>query len=386
MITNFETRLLRKTFVEIDLSALRTNYDNLRALLGRDDFFCPMVKGNAYGHGDLVVARALRQAGAQFLGVGLIEEGIRLREGGDVGEILAFCPFDERSVGELIDHSLTPVIGMPYCLEIYASELRARGKSGRVHLKFNTGMNRLGFSVDQLSWVVDFLKAVREIEVVGVCSHLQNADDFDDASGETKKQLEQFQVVLAGIKKFEYAHIWNSAGLIKWHQSLGTKKKAKKNMGARPGIAIYGLGVNSFSDLVKPILSWKSQIVSFQNLKSADGISYGPKWRAKRPTRVGVLPIGYADGFWRDFTNKGEVLVRGKRAPVIGTVCMDYTMVDLTDIESKSGSTALGTEVVLIGKQGKQSITAEDLANQLGTISYEVVTRISERVPRVYSE
>jgi alanine racemase len=345
-----------------------------------------MIKADAYGHGDVEVARALRSAGAEHLGVALIEEGLKLRSAGDRESILIFGPFDESGAGAMLAHSLTPVVNEWSQLEALAHASKKQGAKAVVfHIEINSGMNRLGFSADETPQVRQWLDAHIEFQLAGVCSHLMRGDDIADANGESAKQQAVFSRSLAAFHGLQFqVHLLNSGACVKLRSNLSRIGP----VGARPGIAIYGAQTaNEKKDSggIHPVLTLKTRLCHVHRIKAGEGVSYGPKWRATRASVIGVVPMGYADGYSRALSGNGIVLFRGRRAKIVGTICMDYFMIDLTDISSStSGTVEVGEEIVLIGKQGEEEISAVELAALANTISYEILSGLGSRVPRVY--
>lgn len=392
-MNHFALPLHRKTFAEVDTRRIRSNFQAVKSLLPDGTFICPMVKANAYGHGDIEVSRALRKAGAPHLGVGLIEEGIGLRSSGDEGSLLMFGLFEKTSAEAILEYDLTPVISEWHQLESLQEVLKSdRDQSVKIHLKFNTGMNRLGFDVSQGAKIRSWLNDHRQFHLEGVCTHLLRGDDAGAPGGESESQLLAFAEALSSFKDLPIqAHALNSSGTVNlWHRVLEKKALgpgAKWPLGSRPGLAIYGVPPSSDEKVrlpLQPALSLKSHLVMLHRLKPGERVSYNATWRAKRDSLIGVVPIGYGDGYFRMLSNKASVLCKGVRAPVAGTICMDYFMVDLTEVEAKTGPVHVGEQVVLIGEQGGDRIQAQELSDLIGTIPYEVLTNISERVPRVY--
>jgi alanine racemase len=362
--------MLRRTYLRIDTQSLRHNLQLLKKWNG-SDFFCPMVKANAYGHGELIVARAAEETGVSALGVALVEEGIRLREAGIRAPILTFAPLSIESAQAASRACLTPTVGR-------FEDLQALDRLGQpigVHLKFNTGMQRLGFDASDLAQLKYELQSRPWLKIEGTCTHLTHGEEAGESGGRTQTQLKRFLELCKDFPGVRHAH--KSASLA----SLGEKKP--QGIGARPGIGIYGLphdGRLTGAGL-KPVLTWKSELINVHTVEKGENASYSARWTAQRRSIVGVLPVGYGDGYMRALSNKGVMLCRGQRVPVVGSVCMDYTLVDLTDLAA-SGTPKAGEEVVLIGKQGADEIAAVELAELAGTISYEIVTAIGARVAR----
>jgi alanine racemase len=386
----------RQTHAEIDLGRLQSNFRVFRELLPEGTFICPMVKANAYGHGDVECARALRAAGARHLGVGLIEEGISLRLSGDPGSLLFFGIFAEESADSILEFELTPVISAWHQLEsLKKSADRRQSGQVKIHLKFNTGMNRLGFGVSEAANLRSWLDRNPDFKLDGLCTHLLRGSDAGAPGGESESQLSSFAEALAHFHGLDVqVHALNSSATLNLWKRVLEKKNLSSGafwpMGARPGIGIYGVDPGQDEDVelkLEPVMRFKSRLNMLHRLSAGERLSYNATWRAERPSLIGVVPAGYADGVMRGLSNKASVLCRGMRAPIAGTVCMDYFMVDLTDVEARTtsgGGIQIGEEVVLFGEQGGAEVTAQELADLAGTIPYEILTRISERVTRVY--
>lgn len=381
--------MYRKTQARIDTSALRHNLNLLRQWNG-EDFFCPMVKANAYGHGELLIARAAEETGVSALGVALIEEGARLREAGVRAPILTFAPFGAEGAEAILRHGLTPVVTRFADLAALA---RVRGRATNepvaIHLKFNTGMQRLGFDAADLPRLRAELKEQAWLEVRGCCTHLAHGEDAamisedaamtsEDAahSSPTSAQLRKLRALSEGFPGVRHAH--KSASLA----ALGPRA-AGDGIGARPGIGIYGLPHDGreVGAGLRPVLTWQTEITHVHTVEKGEAVGYSSRWIAPRRSQIGVVPMGYGDGYLRALSNKSFMLCRGARVPVVGSVCMDYTFVDLTEI-SGPGAVQPGEAVVALGRQGGAEVSAADLAEWAGTIAYEVVTAISARVAR----
>jgi alanine racemase len=368
---------LRGTYAEIHLPHLVENCRRLRGLISPDAFFCPMVKANAYGHGDLEVAKALQDSGIENLGVVLVEEGVRLRSAGIVANILVFGTFDAVSASEAMRYDLTPVISSWTQLKTFEEQMEGDAYL-EIHIKFNTGMNRLGFEPEDAKKLAAVLAAQSRFQVVGICTHLLNGEDAGLSNGFSDQQRVSFESI---CKEFSnpkiQVHYLNSSALLMGMQ---------KNVGARPGISIYGIYPPTHKPPpieLKPVLSLFTQIEIIHSVKMGQTVSYGGQWKAPRDSVIGVIPLGYADGYSRAFSNKGVMLCRGEKIFVRGIVCMDYVMVDLTDLNAKS-SIGVGETVVVIGEQKKSKLSAQELADNSGTIPYEIVTRLSPRIPRTF--
>jgi len=382
----------RPTVAVIDLDAIVANFRSLLALVDPGAFFCPMVKANAYGHGDAAVARALRAVGARHLGVATIEEGIALREAGDGGAVLVFHLFrDPQSARELLARKLTPVVSDWEQLEAL-DQVAAEGCD--LHFKFNTGMNRLGFAAAEAPRLRQWLEDRKRFRPAGLCTHFLRGDDAADDESETRRQLQIFARALEPLTGLgARAHALNSAAMI----ALGRSPEARGlfdhrrfgALGGRPGIALYGAQPSNRAEHrfeLQPAMTLKTRTVMVNRVKKGETVSYGGGWRAGRASWIGVLPVGYGDGVCRALSNRGSVLCRGTRIPIAGVVCMDYVMIDMTDIVRSDETPVHGDEVVLLGRQGTETLAAEELARLIGTISYEIFTGTGGRVPRIYRQ
>lgn len=374
--------IYRKTWAEIDVSHLEHNLELIRKNFSSNTFLCPMVKANAYGHGDVKLAKFYENWNVKNLGVCLIEEGLLIRRLGVKIPILVFRGFDHKGAQIMRDLDLTPVVSTVEQLEILASFKSLQ----TLHLKFDTGMNRLGFSSSQTPEILKFLKSHEQLKVMGVLTHLYQSED---GLLENSKCLEQIKNFLPIVKEFENLtdnfHVLNSGGIV-CKMSLGSKSSTKnvlfeKNWGLRPGLLMYGYNpVEGTHWDFKPALTLKSHTSVVRQVKKGEGVSYNHTWVAPQDSQVAVVPIGYADGWHRLLSNRAEVLWNGQRARVVGNICMDYLMVDVTDLKANAEN-----EVVFLGssQEGSQ-ISAQEVAKLGQTIPWEILTSIGERVPRVY--
>ncbi|MDX2043297.1 MAG: alanine racemase [Acidobacteriota bacterium] len=371
--------LNRPTWAEISLSALIENYRTLKRQLTGNAQLMAIVKANAYGHGAVECARALAEFGADWFGVALVEEGIELRQAGIKRPVFCLGGF-WRTQGELIlAHDLTPAL---FRMDL-AEELNARAtEAGRIvnfHLKVDTGMGRLGVPFSNLIEFARALKQFEHLKLDGVMTHFADADGIE--TDYTESQIRRFEESVVMLRELGFQPTWrhaaNSAGLHAFPQAHGNL--------ARAGAAMYGLTRDVLSPrltppLLRPVMALKSRIVMLKTVHAGTALGYGCSFITERESKIATLPVGYADGFRRALSNKGRVLIRGQFAPVVGRVSMDLTMIDVTDVPGVE----LGDEATLLGKQDNLKIVAEDLAEQIGTISYEIVTGISARVPRQY--
>ncbi len=369
----------RPTWVEIDLNAIASNTRHIKSLVGPNVQIMAALKADAYGHGALKVARTVLHNGASMLGVATVSEAVPLREANITAPILVFgyVPLWQMREAIHLDVSVTLYsTETAYALSRAALDL---SKMVKVHVKIDTGMGRLGIHHEHLNEIIELMRLIKllpGLELEGLYTHFSQADIEDKTH--TYLQLDRFQYILHALRELglrpPIVHAANSAATL-------TLPAAHFDM-VRPGIAIYGLHPSPavrLPDSFRPALSFKTQVSQVKWLPAGEGISYGSTYVTTRPTLVAVLPVGYADGFRRAPTTWGSVLIHGQQAPILGRVCMDQCMIDVTHIPQ----TRMGDEVVLIGRQGEATLTAEEVAERLGTINYEVVSEILARVPRV---
>jgi alanine racemase len=341
-----------------------------------------VVKANAYGHGALQIAGHAVKAGAGWLGVAIPEEGMELRNNGISAPVLVLGGADREQCRISVIYNLTqavPSLETAHLLNGCAAEY---GRKARVHVKLDTGMGRIGFHrIEELEALVKELHSMKNIVLDGAFTHFAAADETDPAY--TEEQIKRLDKMLNIIREsgihLKWIHASNTAGVFQF-------PRANYNM-VRCGIGLYGYYPSH--DVMKnatvsllPVMQWETEVVHIKDVDANSCISYGRTYSASTSRRVATLPVGYADGYNRLLSNRGSVLIHGKRAPVIGRVCMDQIMIDVTNIPEAN----IGSKVVLLGEQGKEKITADELADLCGTISYEILTSISERVPRIYHE
>jgi alanine racemase len=374
--------MIRPTTAHIDLGAVRRNYDAIRAHLAREQPAHPprviaVVKANAYGHGAVQVARALEDAGAAMLACADIEEGAALRAGGVGAGILVFGALSVSDLDGLFEYRLTPTISTPGAARAVQAAAERRGIRLRYHLKIDTGMHRLGFRDDNLARTLPGLFASPNLELEAVYTHFATADDPESPLFE--EQRRRFTAALETIEALggrpAYRHAANSAALLRdsrvWFDAV------------RPGLLLYGLVPPPLASTlaVTPALALTSRIVAVKGLRAGEAVGYGARFRADAPTRIAVVPAGYADGLdWR-LGGRGVVLVRGRRVPIVGVVSMDMITVDVTGLEVEPGD-----PVVLLGAQGDDRIDVREMAATIGTIPWEIVCRIGSRIERVYEK
>ena len=365
----------RPTHALIDLGALRRNYRALHELAGGRQIMA-VVKANAYGHGLIDSARALVEEGVASFGVGFLEEGIELRRAGIRTPILVLGGVVGYQSALFLEYDLEITISSPSLARRVADEVRVQGHRAKVHLKIDTGMGRIGVSWANAMSFIEEVLSLAELDVVGIYSHFATADEEDPSF--TNKQLERFNQVLLQLDKlghsFQQVHIANSGALFQHDKSLFNT--------VRLGISLYGCHPSDETRVpisLEPVMSLMSEVVFVKRVPKGAPVSYGCTWRAPKATTIATIPIGYGDGYPRALSNKGQVLIRGKRMPVVGTVCMDQLMVDCGEERVE-----VGDPVALIGSQGEERISAEEVARWLNTIPYEVTTQINTRVPRVF--
>ena len=337
-----------------------------------------VVKADAYGHGAVAISQALVQLGIPRLGVATLQEGVALREGGIRVPILVMGALFANQFPDMIAHRLTPVVYDRDTVTGLAECVRSKTEPYPVHVKVDTGMGRLGLSPEEVLSVLQSPLFKGPLRIEGLMTHLADADSQD--SSYTKTQITMFSSVISQLEaaglRIPLVHAANSAAILCHPFAHFTV--------VRPGIMLYGyhtVRLGAGAPELKPILTLTTTVVQVRRVAPGESVSYNRTFIASRPSRIAVLPIGYADGYSRALSNRGAVLIDGCRAPVVGRVCMDMTMVDVTDIPSVKP----GHEVVLIGRQGSLQITAADLASWLGTVAYEVLCAIGPRVIRRYS-
>ncbi len=369
----------RPTWVEIDLSAIANNTCQIQSLIGPEVRILASLKADAYGHGALKVARTVLHNGVSMLGVATVSEAIPLREASIHAPILVFGYVPHWQMREAVRLGLTITLYSIESAQALSRAAQALKQTVKVHVKVDTGMGRLGIRAEQVAEVLQIVQAIIHLpglELEGIFTHFAMADTHDQTHA--RLQLKRFQHVLRVLEEEHMrpplVHAANSAAILSLPESHFDM--------VRPGIALYGLDPSPEVHLPKgfrPALSFKTQVAQVKVIPEGECISYGCNYTTDRPTCVAVLPVGYADGFRRGPTNWGSVLVHGQEAPLLGRVCMDQCMIDVSHIPQ----VRVGDEVVLIGRQEEAILTAEQVAQQLGTINYEVVSEILARVPRV---
>lgn len=368
--------MLRRNFVTIDLDAIRNNYTVLRRQVPAQVGVMPVIKADAYGHGMLKVAQTLAPLGAAGFAVALPEEGIALREGGIDGYVLVLGAAMPAAAREAVAHSLTQTVFDPDMIALLNKEAQRQHATALVNIKLDTGMNRIGLrTVEEAKAVAAALASAKHVKAMGMYTHFAVADEplpDGQPNAYTLEQLSRFNELRACFPSDIPAHAANSA------MSL-LSPTAYFSM-IREGISLYGYPPVKTALDFRPALRWVAEVVHTKDLRAGETIGYGRTFTADRDMRIATVAVGYGDGYHRMVSNRGWMLLRGQRAPIVGRVCMDQTMVDVTEIPDVTA----GDEAVLIGGQDGDFISAEELATWAGTISYEVLLAITQRVPRLY--
>ena len=381
------------TWVEINLKALACNYRELRRVTSSRADIMAVVKADGYGHGAVRVARTALKCGAKFLAVARLDEAICLRKAGIAAPILLFGYSLPTYAAYMIENDIRASINSVTSARQLSEKALSIGKTLKVHIKIDTGMGRLGILSDALimdategpirsGTVHDVLRiaSMPHIEVEGIYTHFADADAKEKTNA--RRQFALFMELLETLKKagfrVRFRHAANSAATIEMpetHLDL-----------VRPGISLYGLWPSNVVDKnlinIKPVMTLKSRVIQVKQVRSGFAVSYGSTYRTPRPTRIATVAIGYADGLNRALSSRGHMLVKGVRAPIIGRVCMDLTLIDVGHIPG----VALEDEVVILGRQRNESVTADEIAGLLGTINYEIVSSLTSRVARIYIE
>ena len=375
-----EEPVLRRTWAEIDLDALAHNYRQARAKIGPRVKYLGVVKADAYGHGAIQVSRKLEALGADYLAVSSLDEAEELRRGGIRAPILILGHTPPAMVPQLIRYRITQAVSAKAKAEEYSAAAVRCGGTLKVHIKVDTGMSRLGFLVRDEHFDAG-VEAIAEacalpgLEAEGIFTHFAVSDEDDPGSeAYTREQFNVFTRVLDALaargRTFAIRHCANSGALARYPEMYLDM--------VRPGIALYGAGADAQRLGLEPVMTLKSSISTIKIFDPGTDISYGRTFRTAGKTRIGVLPIGYADGFFRGLSNRMSVVTDAGKAPLRGRICMDMSMVDLTDLPAVK----VGDEVEIFGRRQK----VDDLAAVLNTIPYELICAVSKRVPRVYLE
>ncbi len=386
----------RPTWAEVSRSRLLNNHDVLRRLAGHDTELLSVVKANAYGHGLEPCAQALAANGAQWLGVTCVDEAVALRKvipeaRTSYARILVMSGICSGEAEAVLVHDLTPVVWDTKhiaLLEEAAVRLRAAPGDCPVHLEIDTGMSRQGVPVKDLESLLERFGPESPLRVEAAMTHFHSPGNTDLTAGQLRELATAVDTMTGCGFQLAILSAGSSAGALESNPGLA---ELAKGIGARlmlrAGIALYGYApdpedTGENARQLQPALAWKTRVVSLREIPAGATVGYDATFTANQPTRVALLPVGYADGLNRLLSNRGAVLVRGRRAPIAGRISMDHTSVDVTDV----AGVEVGDEVVLIGEQGQERITAKDMAKLTGTISYEVLCDIGARVPRVMAD
>jgi len=376
----------RPTWAEVSLVTLRQNFRTVVKHAGAAVSVCAVVKADAYGHGAVECSRALQAEGAKWLGVTSLDEAIPLRDAGIESRILLMTGFWRGEESEIVRLRFTPTVWEPWHIESLENAAASRVGRHAVHLKVDTGMGRLGVSLDELPAVLKALSAAPHLAFEGLSTHLASSEIMDAPSvAEQERRFEETQrIVRAAGFHPSLVHMANTSALI-------SRRETWNNM-VRPGVALCGyylpfqragreVSGGTLRLPVKPVLTWKTRILSMRNFAANQALGYGGTYVTKAPAHVAVLPVGYADGYNRQLSNRGRVIVRDHYAPIIGSISMDLTLVDVTGIPG----IAVGDEVILLGTSDGLSVDALEHARLANSSPYEILCNISKRVPRRYA-
>lgn len=379
------------TWVKIDLGAYRHNIGELRRITRPEARLMAVVKADGYGHGALAVAKAALESGADCLGVARLHEALELREAGIEAPILIFGFTPPEEIDTLLGFDLAQAVFTADAAEALAAAATSKGRRARVHIKADTGMGRLGLlenepraeeatasAANHRFGEVSAIASLQGLEVEGLFTHFATADHADKTYA--NRQLQRFLELVDCLKQrgleFPLNHAANSAALLDMPDS-------HLDM-VRPGIATYGLYPSAEVDQsrveLKPVMEWQTRIIQVKQVPAGFGVSYGMTFRTPCPTTLATVAVGYADGLSRHLSSRGQMLVGGRRVPIVGRVCMDLTLLDVGEVPGVS----VGDEAVILGRQGDEVLSADEMAATLGTINYEIVSTITSRVPRIH--
>ncbi len=371
----------RRSWVEIDLDQIKTNYLTYKDLLPESTDIMAVIKADAYGHGDIHIAKWLAKCGCRLFGVSNIDEAVGLREAGITGEILILGYTSPKYARILYGQNLTQTL----VSEEYADALSKTGYNVKSQFAIDTGMNRIGINGADSSKCIEIIKAFSsKLEVNGIFTHLCVADESTVESQKfTRSQIAQFRTIAQGVKgqNLNYIHCFNSAGGLFYFNEENEHSPIRGTV--RLGIVLYGCKPdrnNILPETIKPALSWKSQISMVKSVYPGETVGYGRTYSPIKKSRIATVTTGYADGLDRHLSNRGFMLIKGHKAPIVGRICMDQTLIDVTDIPNVK----MGDIVTILGKNGDIDYFADDMAMDLDTIGYEVLCNISKRVQRFY--
>lgn len=365
---------LRQVWAEVNLQTLKENYFKLQALTRSE--MMPIVKADAYGHGVISVVKTLMACGAKRYGVALLEEALEIKAVFPELTVMVIGATDPDQSDILVREEIIPAIFQLSQAQELSEAAVKQNRTARLHIKIDTGMSRIGFRQTDFADIMK-IAALPNLFIEGIFTHFATSDQRDLSFA--REQLKRFQSLYDKLKKsgltIPIRHAANSAAILQFPESHFEL--------VRPGISLYGFTPSvqmSGTVNLEPVMAWKAKVSYVKSIKTGESVSYGRTFQAAYPTRVATIPVGYADGLRRALSNQGEVLIHGRRSTMIGRICMDQTMLEVTKIPGVK----VGDVVTILGKDGYDQITATEMAEWLGTISYEVVCGISKRVPRVY--
>lgn len=362
----------------VSLDAYRSNLALVRRMVGKDTKIIAVVKANAYGHGLIPVSRAALREGASMLGVATVQEAMDVRNAGIEAPLLLMLSPLQEHLPHIIENKLTTIVTDVEIAEALGAAAKEAGCIVPVHCKVDTGMGRQGIPLEDAARTLQYIARTMHIDIQGICTHFANSEVVEDAF--TYAQIKDFKSLLKELERlgvpFEFAHAANSGAIVNYRESVFDA--------VRPGLITYGIWPTDAGDkspLLQPVLRWETRVVQVRELKPGATVGYGRRYRTNIPMRAAILSVGYADGYRYAFSNRAQVLIHGRRCPVRGAVSMDQIVVDVTETPHvRRGDTA-----VLIGREGTESISAEELAGLAGTIPYDILTGIGPRVARRYT-
>jgi alanine racemase len=381
----------RPTWAEVSLATLRQNFRTVQKHVGANVAVCAVVKADAYGHGAVECARALEAEGARWMGVTSLDEAIPLREAGIQANILLMTGFWRGEESEIVRLRLTPTVWEPWHIESLETAAAALG-AGRhpIHLKVDTGMGRLGVSLEKLPAVLAVIRSSSHLAFEGLSTHLASSEIMDAPS--VGEQIRKFEAARRTVREAgsepNLVHLANTGAVISRRE---TWSNPNRNAMVRPGVALYGyylpfqragreVSGGTLRLPVKPILTWKTRILSLRDIDANQPLGYNGTYTTTAPAHIAVLPVGYADGYNRQLSNRGRVIVRDHFAPIVGSISMDLTLVDVTGIPG----VCVGDDVILLGSSDGLSVDALEHARLANGSPYEILCNISKRVPRRY--
>ena len=385
----------RATFAEINLDSFRHNLNSIKSLIGPDVGTMAIIKADAYGHGAIQCAHAAIKEQVDYIGVGIIQEGIELRESGITSPILILGGIYPNEIEDLIKYNLSTSLSNSVIASAISKKAEQANKSVGVHIKIDTGMGRLGVQPDALTKLMDNVITCKNLKIEGIFTHLSSADEEDPET--THHQISIFSNVLKKLHTTNFSKMINENNRILFHSAntAGLLRFPESRFDlVRPGVSLFGsfpssTTASAFDVLAKenkitklrPVMNWKTKIIQIQTLRKGVPVSYGGRYVTKNEgTRIATIPVGYADGLSRRLSNNMELLVKETRVKQVGTICMDMCLIDITNLPDVT----MGEEVVIFGSQGKGQIKVEELATKADTIPYEILCGIGKRVPRIY--